>query len=72
MTRLFTIQAIWVLALLSGGSLDAATLQAQDREPAIVAPGLDANTGADIAAGAAEDTLGPAGRGSPMMPVSDR
>ena len=53
MTRLFTIQAIWVLALLSGGSIGLAAGSAQDREPAMVAPGFDAN----IAAGAAEDTL---------------
>ena len=57
MTRLFTIQAIWVLALLSGGALNVATLQAQDREPAIVVPGPHAKTGGDLAAGAAEDTL---------------
>jgi hypothetical protein len=57
MTRLFTIQAIWVLALLSGGALNAAILQAQDQEPAIVVPGPHANTGGDLAAGAAEDTL---------------
>jgi hypothetical protein len=53
--RLFTIQAIGVLAILWGGSLDAATLQ--DREPATVAPGTEVITGADIAVGAAEDTL---------------
>jgi hypothetical protein len=53
MTRLFTIQAIGVLAILSGGSMGLAATSAQDREPAIVAPGFDA----DIAAGAAEDTL---------------
>jgi hypothetical protein len=57
MTRLFTIQAIWVLALLSGGALNAPTLQAQEREPAIVVPGPHASTGGDLAAGAAEDTL---------------
>ena len=57
MTRLFTIQAIAVLAILWGGSLDAGTLQAQEREPATVAPGSDVITGADIAAGAAGDTL---------------
>ena len=55
MTRLFTIlQAILVL---SSGALNTATLQAQDREPAIVVPGPHANTGGDLAAGAAEDTL---------------
>lgn len=58
MTRLFTIQTIGVLAILCGGSLDAATVQAQDREPATVAPRTDGITGPDIAAGAAEDTLG--------------
>lgn len=53
MTRLFTSQAIWILAILSGGSIGLADTSAQDREPAMVAPGFDA----DIAAGAAEDTL---------------
>ena len=53
MTRLFTIQAIWVLALLSGGSIGLAATSPQGAEPAIVAPGSDA----DIAAGAAEDSL---------------
>ena len=54
MTRLFTIQAIWILVILSGGSIGLATTSAQGAEPAIVAPGSDA----DIAAGAVEDTLG--------------
>ena len=53
MTRLFTIQAIWILAILSGGSIGLATTSAQGAEPVMVAPGSDA----DIAAGAAEDTL---------------
>ncbi len=53
MTRLFTIQAIWVLALLSGGSIGLAATSPQGAKPAIVAPGSDA----DIAAGAAEDSL---------------
>src|SRR5688572_3957004 len=53
MTRLFNIKAILVLALLSGGSIGLAPTQAQDREPAMVAPKSDA----DIASGAAEDTL---------------
>jgi hypothetical protein len=53
MTRLFTIQAIWILAILSRGSSGLATTSAQGAEPAMVAPGSDA----DIAAGAAEDTL---------------
>jgi hypothetical protein len=53
MTRLFIIQVICVLAILSGGSIGLAATQAQDREPAMVAPGSDA----DIASGAAEDTL---------------
>lgn len=53
MTRLFTIQAIWILAILASGSIGLAATSAQDREPAMVAPGSDAN----IAAGAAEDTL---------------
>lgn len=41
-----------------GGSLDAATLRAQDREPTTVTPETDALTDADIDVGAAEDTLG--------------
>ena len=53
MTRLFTIQAILVLAILSSGFIGLAATEAPDREPAMVAPGSDA----DIAAGAAEDTL---------------
>jgi hypothetical protein len=53
MTRLFTIQAIWILATLSGGSIGLATASAQGAEPAMVAPGSDV----DLAAGAAEDTL---------------
>jgi hypothetical protein len=58
MTRLFNIQAIAVLAILWGSSLDVAIAQAQDREAAAVAPRTDRNIGPDIAAGAAEDTLG--------------
>jgi len=54
MTRLFTIQAIGVLAILWGSSLDVATVQAQDREPAAVAPRTDGITGPDIAVGAAK------------------
>ena len=57
MTPLFTRQTVLVLAILSGLSLGLAGTQAQDREPATVAPGSDSMIGADIAAGAAEDTL---------------
>jgi hypothetical protein len=57
MKRRFTIQAIGVLIILWGGSLDAAILPAQDREPTTVVPGTDVITDADIAVGAAEDTL---------------
>ena len=53
MTRLFTIQAIWILVILSGGFIGLATTSAQGAEPVMVAPGSDAN----IAAGAAEDSL---------------
>ena len=57
MTPLFTKPTIWSLAiLLLSAFLDAAPIQAQDREPA-VAPGSDAITEADIAAGAVEDTI---------------
>ena len=57
MPRLFTMQTISVLAILSGGCLDLVTAQAQEREPAMVAPGSVATNEADIAVGAAEDTL---------------
>jgi hypothetical protein len=57
MRPLFTKQTICILAILLGGSLEATTVKAQDREPSIAAPGPSADTGADIAAGAAEDTL---------------
>ena len=53
MTHLFTIQAIWILAILSGGSIGLAATSVQGVEPAMVAPGSDA----DISAGAAEDSL---------------
>ena len=56
MTPLFSRQTIWVLAILSGGSLGLAVTQAQDREPAMVA-GSDSIIGGNAAAGAAEDTL---------------
>ena len=51
MKRRFTIQAIGVLIILWGGSLDAAILPAQDREPTTVAPGTDVITDAEIAVG---------------------
>lgn len=54
MPRLFTMQTISVLAILSGGCLDLVTAQAQEREPAMVAPGSFAT---NEAVGAAEDTL---------------
>ena len=57
MRHLFTMQTICILALLSAGSLEATAIQAADRELAIVTPRSDAITGADMAAGAAEDTL---------------
>ena len=57
MTPLLTRQTIWILGILLGGCLGLAVAQAQDRQPAIVAPGTDAANEADIAAGAAEDTL---------------
>jgi hypothetical protein len=56
MTALVTRQTIWIVGILIAGCLGLAVAQAQDRQPAIVAPGADA-TKADIAAGAAEDTL---------------
>jgi hypothetical protein len=57
MTPLFTRQTIWILGMLLVGCLGLGVAQAQDREPATGAPGADATTKADIAAGAAEDTL---------------
>jgi hypothetical protein len=57
MRHLFTMQTICILAILLASSLEATAIQAADREPAMVTPGSDAITGADIAAGAAEDTL---------------
>ena len=53
MTPLLMGQILIILA----GCLGVAVAQAQDRQPAIVAPGTDATDEADIAAGAAEDTL---------------
>jgi len=57
MTPLLTRQAIWILGILLGGCLGLAVTQAQDRQPATVAPGTHATNEADLAAGAAEDTL---------------
>ena len=57
MTPLFTTRTICVLTILWSGSLEAAPLQAQDRASAMGTPGSEAIIGADIAVGAAEDTL---------------
>ena len=59
MTPLFTRRTISVLAMLSGVffGLTPTQAHAQDREPAMVAPGSDAITEADIAAGSPEDTI---------------
>jgi hypothetical protein len=57
MTFLLKRQTIWILGILLVGSLGLAVARAQDRQPAIVAPGTNATNEADIAAGAAEDTL---------------
>lgn len=56
MAPLFTKQTICSLTILLSGFL-AAPIQAQDREPAIVAPGSNAISEADIAAGSVEDTI---------------
>jgi hypothetical protein len=56
MTPLFTKRTICVLTLLLSGSLEAAPLQAQDREPATPMPGAKV-IDADTAAGSAEDTI---------------
>jgi hypothetical protein len=57
MTPLLTRQTIWILGILLGSCLELAVARAQDRQPATVAPDADATNKADIAAGAAEDTL---------------
>jgi hypothetical protein len=57
MTPLVTRQTIWILGLLIGGCLGLPVARAQDRQPAIVAPGTDATNKADIAAGSVEDTI---------------
>jgi hypothetical protein len=57
MTPLLTRQIIWILGVSLGSCLELAVAGAQDRQPATVAPGADATDKADIAAGAAEDTL---------------
>jgi hypothetical protein len=57
MTPLVTRQTIWIVGPLIGGCLGLAVAQAQDRQPAIVAPGTDATNKADIAAGSVEDTI---------------
>lgn len=56
MIPLFTKQTICSLTILLSGFL-AAPIQAQDREPATVAPGSNAISEADIAAGSVEDTI---------------
>ena len=56
MTHLFTKQTVCILAILLGGSLGAAPIQAQDQEPT-VAPGTHAIMEGDIAAGSVEDTI---------------
>lgn len=57
MTPLFTMQTTCILAVLVSGSLEAATIQSPDREPAPAAPGPDATSEEDLAVGSAEDTL---------------
>ena len=70
MTPLLTRQTIWIFGILLGGCLGLAVAQAQDRQPAIVAPGADATNEANIAAGALKTPYGPAWPGYPKMPVS--
>ena len=57
MTPLFTNPIIWSLTIVLSGFLAAAPIQAQDRGPATAAPGSNAISGADIAAGSVEDTI---------------
>ena len=56
MTHLFTKQTVCILAVLLGGSLGAAPIQAQDQAPT-VAPGTHAIMEGDSAAGSVEDTI---------------
>src|SRR5689334_10238153 len=58
MTPFSTMQATCILAVLLSGSLEAATLQSPNREPAPAAPAPDAAAEEDLAVGSAEDTLG--------------
>ena len=57
MIPLFTRRTITFLAILSGAFLGVTPTQAQDRQPAMVAPGSDAITDRDIAAGSTEDSI---------------
>jgi hypothetical protein len=57
MTPISTRQTICILGISLAGCLALAVAQAQDRPPAMVAPGTDATNETDLAAGAAEDTL---------------
>ena len=59
MIPLFTSRTISVLAILSGVffGLTPPQVQAQDRKPAMVAPGSDAITDRNIAAGSTEDSI---------------
>jgi hypothetical protein len=57
MTPLLTRQTMWIVGILLGGCLGLTVARAQDQQSTIVAPGTDATNKADIAAGAAEDTL---------------
>ena len=72
MTPLFTKQTICSLTILLSGFLAAAPIQAQDREPATVAPGSNAISEADIAAGSLKTPSRPAKLGYPKMPLSVR
>ena len=48
MTPLLTRQTIWISGISLGGCLGLAVAQAQDRQPAIVAPGIDATNEAGL------------------------
>ena len=58
MRPLCTMLATCILAVLLSGSLEAATIQSRERDPAPVAPGSDPAAEGDLAVGSAEDTLG--------------
>ena len=71
MTPLLTRQTIWIFGILLGGCLGLAVAQAQDRQPAIVAPGDPCDQrGRHSSWSQLKTPYGPAWPGYPKMPVS--